>query len=70
MHHQTNHPQQQNPQAIAHDIRSIEVKQIAFRIDGLLIPKRSQQQTPVYFSEIQFQKDDELYHRFFAEIHT
>jgi predicted transposase/invertase (TIGR01784 family) len=52
---------------VHYDFRSIEVKQTAFRIDGLLIPKRSAS-APVYFSEVQFQRDEELYHRFFAEI--
>jgi predicted transposase/invertase (TIGR01784 family) len=53
-----------------YDFRSVEVKQTAFRIDGLLIPKRSGTPAPVYFSEVQFQKDPQLYHRFFAEIFT
>jgi predicted transposase/invertase (TIGR01784 family) len=53
-----------------YDFRSVEVKQTAFRIDGLLIPKRSGTPSPVYFSEVQFQKDPQLYHRFFAEIFT
>jgi predicted transposase/invertase (TIGR01784 family) len=53
-----------------YDFRSVEVKQTAFRIDGLLIPKRAGTPAPVYFSEVQFQKDPALYHRFFAEIFT
>jgi predicted transposase/invertase (TIGR01784 family) len=53
---------------VNYDFRSVEVKQTAFRIDGLLIPKRKQALAPVYFSEVQFQRDDRLYHRFFAEI--
>jgi predicted transposase/invertase (TIGR01784 family) len=53
-----------------YDFRSIELKQTAYRIDGLLIPKRDRLNTPVYFSEIQFQKDVQIYHRFFAEIFT
>jgi predicted transposase/invertase (TIGR01784 family) len=43
---------------VNYNFRSVEVKQTAFRIDGLLIPKR----------EVQFQRDEALYHRFFAEI--
>jgi predicted transposase/invertase (TIGR01784 family) len=53
---------------VNYDFRSVEVKQTAFRIDGLLIPKRKRSVAPVYFSEVQFQRDDRLYHRFFAEI--
>jgi predicted transposase/invertase (TIGR01784 family) len=55
---------------INYDFRSVEIKQVAFRIDGLLIPKRHHSHAPVYFSEVQFQKDPQLYHRFFAEIFT
>ncbi len=53
---------------VDYDFRSVEVKQTAFRIDGLLIPKRRRATSPVYFSEVQFQRDEQLYHRFFAEI--
>jgi predicted transposase/invertase (TIGR01784 family) len=55
---------------VNYDFRSVKVKQTAFRIDGVLIPKRTTNQAAVYFSEVQFQKDIELYHRFFAEIFT
>jgi predicted transposase/invertase (TIGR01784 family) len=55
---------------VNYDFRSVEIKQTAFRIDGLLIPKRNAPTAPVYFSEVQFQKDRTLYHRFFAEIYT
>ncbi len=53
-----------------YDFRSVEIKQTAQRIDGLLIPKGNRFSGPVYFSEIQFQKDVQIYHRFFAEIFT
>jgi predicted transposase/invertase (TIGR01784 family) len=49
-----------------YDFRSIEVKQTAFRIDGVMLPKRIDD--TVYFGEVQFQKDEQLYHRFFAEL--
>jgi predicted transposase/invertase (TIGR01784 family) len=55
---------------VNYDFRSVEIKQTAFRIGGLLIPKRDAPTAPVYFSEVQFQKDHTLYHRFFAEIYT
>lgn len=51
-----------------YEFRSIELKQAAFRIDGVLLPAGASTARPVYFSEIQFQKDPQLYHRFFAEI--
>ena len=46
--------------------QSVEVKQTAFRIDGVMLPKRLD--GTVYFGEVQFQKDEELYNRFFAEL--
>jgi predicted transposase/invertase (TIGR01784 family) len=47
---------------------SLEVKQTAFRIDGLFLPEPGLIQQPIYFLEVQFQKDNRLYQRFFAEI--
>lgn len=47
---------------------SVEVKQTAFRIDGVFLPKKSQ--NPLCFTEVQFQKDPTIYVRFFAEIFT
>jgi predicted transposase/invertase (TIGR01784 family) len=46
---------------------SVEIKQTAFRIDGVFLPKQSND-NPIYFVEIQFQPDPEFYSRFFAEI--
>ena len=43
-------------------------KQLAFRIDGLLLPKPDAPDQTVWFIEVQFQKDPYFYHRFFAEI--
>ena len=40
-----------------YDFRSVEIKQTAQRIDGLLIPKSDRLSSPVYFNEVQFQKD-------------
>lgn len=51
-----------------YQFRSIELKQTAFRIDGVFLPLNNTQERPVYFVEVQFQKDSYLYHRFFAEI--
>jgi predicted transposase/invertase (TIGR01784 family) len=49
-----------------YDFRSVEVKQTAFRLDGVMLPERLD--GTVYFGEVQFQSDEELYHRFFAEL--
>jgi predicted transposase/invertase (TIGR01784 family) len=59
---------QPGSEANAYEFRSVEIKQTAFRIDGVLLPPPTVTNRPVYFSEVQFQKDQRLYHRFFAEI--
>ena len=48
--------------------RSVEVKQLAFRIDGVFLPQTDASDQTVWFVEVQFQKDPYFYHRFFAEI--
>ncbi|MEL6223908.1 MAG: Rpn family recombination-promoting nuclease/putative transposase [Cyanobacteria bacterium J06627_8] len=60
--------QQPNPNAEAYTFRSIELKQTAFRIDGVFIPKLNTAETPVYFVEVQFQLDERLYARLFSEV--
>ena len=52
--------------ASAYQFSSVEIKQTAFRIDGVFLP--SQGESPVYFAEVQFQVDEEFYSRLFAEI--
>ncbi|KAM3103573.1 Rpn family recombination-promoting nuclease/putative transposase [Phormidesmis sp. 146-12] len=56
------------PAAVAqsYEFASVEVKQTAFRIDGVFLP--NQPNDPLYFSEFQFQPDPKLYSRFFTEI--
>jgi predicted transposase/invertase (TIGR01784 family) len=51
-----------------YEFRSVEIKQLAFRIDGILLPKPDALDQTVWFIEVQFQKDPTFYHRFFAEI--
>jgi predicted transposase/invertase (TIGR01784 family) len=46
---------------------SVEIKQTAFRIDGVFLPSEDEE-NPIYFLEVQFQPDSEFYSRFFAEI--
>ncbi|MDR7897452.1 Rpn family recombination-promoting nuclease/putative transposase [Thermosynechococcus sp. JY1332] len=45
---------------------SVELKQTAFRIDGVFVPPDPS--GIVYFCEVQFQRDTTFYERFFAEI--
>ena len=54
-------------EANAYEFRSVEIKQTAFRIDGVFIPS-DDETLPVLFAEVQFQWDTDFYHRFFSEI--
>ncbi|MEG3975972.1 Rpn family recombination-promoting nuclease/putative transposase [Microcoleus sp. herbarium8] len=47
---------------------SQEVKQLAFRLDGLFLPIIPDPQLPFYVVEVQFQPDPTLYYRLFAEL--
>jgi predicted transposase/invertase (TIGR01784 family) len=58
----------QASEANAYEFASVELKQTAFRIDGVFLPVPNLQEQPIYFLEVQFQKDPELYARFFSEI--
>jgi len=47
---------------------SEEIKQTAFRLDGILTPPQENIDLPVIFVEVQFQPDPNFYSRFFCEI--
>ncbi|MFN7217375.1 Rpn family recombination-promoting nuclease/putative transposase [Microcystis sp.] len=47
---------------------SQEVKQLAFRLDGLFLPLDNLENSPFYLVEVQFQKDEDLYYRLFSEL--
>jgi len=47
---------------------SIELKQVAFRLDGLFLPPQDKPNLPIYFVEVQFQLDETFYYRLLAEI--
>jgi predicted transposase/invertase (TIGR01784 family) len=55
-------------QAQGYRFESIEVKEPSFRIDGVFLPTEAAASQTVFFVEVQFQKDQSLYHRFFSEI--
>ncbi len=55
-------------EADIYDFASVELKQTAFRIDGVFLPTNNQKEQPIYFVEVQFQKDVDFYSRFFSEI--
>ena len=54
--------------AANYTFRSVELKQTAFRIDGILVPTETSSELPTYFLEVQFQPDEDLYHRLFGEM--
>ena len=59
----------ENPPVNADEYRfdSVAVKEPKFEIDGVFLPPENQKRGAVYFSEVQFQKDEFLYERAFAE---
>ena len=58
------------PPALAqnYQFQSGEFKELAFRLEGIFLPNSPDLDYPVYFLEVQFQKDPEFYWRFFTEI--
>ncbi|MBE7384776.1 MAG: Rpn family recombination-promoting nuclease/putative transposase [Leptolyngbya sp. SIO1E4] len=58
-----------DPPPNAQDYRfdSVAVKEPKFEIDGVFLPPESDAQGVVYFCEVQFQKDEQLYERLFGE---
>ncbi|MBD2729151.1 DUF2887 domain-containing protein [Nostoc sp. FACHB-892] len=56
------------PEAENYQFESVEVKETAFRIDGVFLPPVDAVSKTVFFAEVQFQKDEDLYHRFFSEL--
>ncbi|NJO79717.1 MAG: Rpn family recombination-promoting nuclease/putative transposase [Cyanobacteria bacterium RM1_2_2] len=55
------------PGARNYRFESVEVKEPSFRIDGVFLPPKDASPRVIFFAEVQFQKDNLLYHRFFAE---
>jgi predicted transposase/invertase (TIGR01784 family) len=54
--------------ASVYQFASVELKQTAFRIDGVFVPIAESSNEPVYFVEVQFQLDTTFYRRFICEI--
>lgn len=50
-------------QAQGYRFESVEVKEPNFRIDGVFLPPDNASPKMVFFVEVQFQKDQALYHR-------
>ncbi|MBK1987947.1 Rpn family recombination-promoting nuclease/putative transposase [Sphaerospermopsis aphanizomenoides BCCUSP55] len=47
---------------------SVEIKELAFRFDGLFIPNLEIPEQPIYFVEVQFQPKADFYWKLFTEI--
>lgn len=56
------------PDMAGYRFQSEEIKQTAFRLDGVLAPPAAATERPIVFVEVQYQPDDRFYRRFFAEI--
>ncbi|MEH2027995.1 Rpn family recombination-promoting nuclease/putative transposase [Nostoc sp.] len=54
-------------EASLYQFSSVEIKQTAFRIDGVFLPTQGSD-SQIYFVEVQFQADGEIYSRLIAEI--
>lgn len=46
---------------------SVEIKELARRIDGVFVPLSQEKEQRLYFVEVQFQSDDQLYERLITE---
>ena len=54
--------------AQAYQFASVEVKELARTMDGLFLPTNVSSNQPIYFLEVQFQKDNNFYWRFLTEL--
>ncbi|MEO0803637.1 MAG: Rpn family recombination-promoting nuclease/putative transposase [Cyanobacteria bacterium J06642_2] len=55
-------------EAEGYRFESVEVKETAFRIDGVFLPNDGDSQKPVILCEVQMQKDEDIYYRMFSEL--
>nr|WP_322709074.1 Rpn family recombination-promoting nuclease/putative transposase [Nostoc sp. ChiSLP03a]MDZ8210218.1 Rpn family recombination-promoting nuclease/putative transposase [Nostoc sp. ChiSLP03a] len=53
--------------ALHYQFTSVEIKELARRIDGLFLPKPEFPEDIIYFVEVQFQRDDDIYWRIITE---
>lgn len=59
------HPSDHAPR---YQFSSVDIKLTGFRIDGVFLPPATHADWPLFFVEVQFQPDPDLYSRLFAEI--
>ncbi|BBD63039.1 hypothetical protein NIES2109_58890 (plasmid) [Nostoc sp. HK-01] len=59
---------EQSPDVATHyQFTSVEIKELTRRLDGLFLPFDEFPEDTIYFVEVQFQKDDDLYWRLITE---
>ncbi|MDB9312948.1 Rpn family recombination-promoting nuclease/putative transposase [Spirulina sp. CS-785/01] len=56
------------PQSEGYQFNSVELKQTAFRLDGVFAPPKQAETSPIFFVEVQFSGEREFYSRLFTEI--
>lgn len=56
------------PSASQYHFTSVELKETAFRLDGVMQPPDDQLDWPLFFVEVQFQLDPQIYSRLFTEV--
>ncbi len=44
-----------------YQFKSVEIKELSRRIDGVFLPTNNDSQRLIYFAEVQFQGDERLY---------
>lgn len=47
---------------------SLEIKEKAFRFDGIFLPPENEPERPILFAEVQFQRDPNFYRSFISEV--
>ncbi|MDD5037281.1 MAG: Rpn family recombination-promoting nuclease/putative transposase [Methylococcaceae bacterium] len=57
----------QVPHPEGYRFQSVEIKQTAFRIDGVFLPPAEETGSPLVFAEVQYRKDTKIYSRLFSE---
>ncbi|MEW6496366.1 MAG: Rpn family recombination-promoting nuclease/putative transposase [Cyanobacteriota bacterium] len=55
-------------EAQGYQFSSPEIKELAFRVDGVFLPAANATHQPIYFVEVQFQPKSDFYWRLFTEI--
>ena len=55
-------------EAQGYEFSSREIKELAFRFDGVFLPAPNSTHQPIYFVEVQFHPKSDFYWRFFTEV--